>query len=73
MAEMWLYHGLARVMRGRPGAFVDAGVNVGHTLVKVKAIDPDRDVTILQLGGHPQVAAALGYEYTDPEELLAKP
>ena len=43
MAEMWLYHGLERVMRGRPGAFVDAGVNVGHTLVKVKAIDPDRE------------------------------
>jgi FkbM family methyltransferase len=43
MAELWLYHGLERVMRGRPGAFVDAGVNVGHTLVKVKAIDPGRD------------------------------
>jgi FkbM family methyltransferase len=43
MAEMWLYHGLERVLRGRPGAFVDAGVNVGHTLVKVKAIDPDRE------------------------------
>src|SRR5262245_58575721 len=43
MAEMWLYHGLERVTRGRPGAFVDAGVNVGHTLVKVKAIDPDRE------------------------------
>lgn len=43
MAEMWLYHGLERVMRGRRGAFVDVGVNVGHTLVKVKAIDPDRE------------------------------
>ena len=43
MAEMWLYHGLERVMRGRPGAFVDAGVNVGHTLVKVKAVDPERE------------------------------
>ncbi len=42
MGEVWLFDGLARVLRGRPGAFVDAGVNVGHTLVKVKAIDPER-------------------------------
>jgi FkbM family methyltransferase len=43
MAELWLYQALARVLRDRPGAFIDAGVNVGHTLIKVKAIDPDRE------------------------------
>jgi FkbM family methyltransferase len=43
MREVWLFDGLERVMRSRPGAFVDAGVNVGHTLVKVKAIDPERE------------------------------
>jgi FkbM family methyltransferase len=43
MAEMWLFHGLERVMRQRRGVFLDAGVNVGHTLIKVKAIDPDRE------------------------------
>jgi FkbM family methyltransferase len=43
MREVWLFHSLERVLRDRPGAFIDAGVNVGHTLVKVKTIDPGRD------------------------------
>jgi FkbM family methyltransferase len=43
MAEVWLYRGLARVLADRPGPVLDVGVNVGHTLVKVKAIDPERE------------------------------
>src|SRR3989337_2280103 len=38
MTEVWLFHGIERIMRDRPGAFIDVGVNVGHTLIKVKAI-----------------------------------
>jgi len=40
MREVWLFHGIERALRGRAGAFVDVGVNVGHTLIKVKAADP---------------------------------
>ena len=43
MAEVWLFEGMRRLLNGRPGAFVDVGVNVGHTLVKLKAIDPVRE------------------------------
>lgn len=42
MREVWLFRGIERLLRDRPGAFVDVGVNVGHTLVKVKAVDPAR-------------------------------
>jgi FkbM family methyltransferase len=43
MREVWLFHALQRVMRERAGALIDVGVNVGHTLVKVKTADPDRE------------------------------
>jgi FkbM family methyltransferase len=43
MTEVWLFHGIERIMRDRPGAFIDVGVNVGHTLIKVKAIDAERE------------------------------
>ena len=43
MAEVWLFESMRRVLNGRPGAFVDVGVNVGHTLVKLEAIDRGRD------------------------------
>src|SRR5690348_5369770 len=43
MREVWLFRGIERLRRDRPGAFVDVGVNVGHTLVKVKAADPGRE------------------------------
>jgi FkbM family methyltransferase len=43
MAEVWLFDGMTRVLNGRPGAFVDVGVNVGHTLVKLKTIDRERE------------------------------
>ena len=43
MREAWLFRSIERVLRGRTGAFIDVGVNVGHTLVKVKAADRDRE------------------------------
>src|SRR5436190_519460 len=52
MVEMWLFHGLQRVLRGRPGAFVDAGVNNGHTLIKLKAIDPGREYIGFEPNAH---------------------
>jgi FkbM family methyltransferase len=42
MREAWLFRGIERLLPGRPGAFIDVGVNVGHTLLKVKVADPDR-------------------------------
>ena len=41
--EPWMIELLAKVLQKRSGAFLDVGVNVGQTLVKVKALDPDRE------------------------------
>jgi len=38
----WTYHLLARLLRRRPGAFVDIGANVGLYLIWLKSIDADR-------------------------------
>lgn len=43
---------LKRVLVSRPGAFVDVGVNIGQTLIKVLHIDPTRTY----IGFEPQVA-----------------
>src|SRR6185436_11975470 len=43
MREVWLFDALQRVMLERSGAVIDVGVNVGHTLIKVKTADPQRD------------------------------
>src|SRR5689334_10466979 len=43
MIEVWLFRAIERILRERTGVFVDVGVNVGHTLIKVKAADPDRE------------------------------
>ena len=42
IGEAWLFRAFAKVLGLRPGAFVDVGVNLGQTLIKVKLIDPDR-------------------------------
>ncbi|UEM06789.1 FkbM family methyltransferase (plasmid) [Skermanella rosea] len=42
ISEPWMSDLLRKVLR-QPGAFLDIGVNVGQTLVKVKSLDPDRD------------------------------
>jgi FkbM family methyltransferase len=42
IGEAWLYRAFSKVLGARQGAFVDVGVNLGQTLIKVKLIDPGR-------------------------------
>src|SRR5436309_272633 len=39
IGEPWLFRAFSKVLGLRPGAFVDVGVNLGQTLIKVKLID----------------------------------
>ena len=41
-SEPWMVDLLEATLRRRSGAFLDVGVNVGQTLIKVKALDPGR-------------------------------
>lgn len=40
--EIWMTEVLSRLLDLCPGTFLDVGANVGQTLIKVKALDPDR-------------------------------
>lgn len=40
--EPWMADILAIILKEKKGAFVDIGVNVGQTLIQMKAIDPNR-------------------------------
>ena len=42
-AEPWLDIVLGRLLAARSGSFVDVGVNIGQTLVKVLRVDPARE------------------------------
>ena len=42
VTEVWMIELLVKLLRQRRGAFVDVGVNVGQTLIKVKALDSQR-------------------------------
>jgi tRNA G46 methylase TrmB len=42
-SEPWMVELLGKLLREQRGAFIDVGVNVGQTLVKVKALDQDRE------------------------------
>jgi len=42
-SELWMFELLREIVRETKGIFLDIGVNVGQTLVKLKALDPDRD------------------------------
>ena len=42
VTEPWLTDLLGKVLQEQNGAFLDVGVNVGQTLVKLKALDPNR-------------------------------
>lgn len=42
--EPWMDEVLRKTMSVFPGVFVDVGMNIGQTLVKVKAINPDQAV-----------------------------
>ena len=41
-SEPWMVDLLLWLLRRRTGTFLDIGVNLGQTLIKVKAIDPER-------------------------------
>jgi FkbM family methyltransferase len=41
--EPWMIDVLRGILRVQPGAFLDVGVNVGQSLVKLKALAPDRE------------------------------
>jgi FkbM family methyltransferase len=40
--EPWMLEALAGLLKLRSGTFLDVGVNIGQTLVKVKSLDPAR-------------------------------
>ena len=42
-SEPWMSEVIRQLFDRKSGAFVDVGVNLGQTLVKVAAIDPDRE------------------------------
>jgi len=42
-SEIWMFELLRELVSETKGIFLDIGVNVGQTLVKLKALDPDRD------------------------------
>lgn len=42
-SEMWMFELLHELLRETDGVFLDVGVNVGQTLVKLKSLDPDRN------------------------------
>lgn len=42
-SEPWMLELLRRVLPLKPGRFLDVGVNLGQTLLKVKALEPARD------------------------------
>jgi len=52
--EPYLLPFLQRALKSRPGAFVDVGVNIGQTLMKVMAFDPSRQY----VGFEPQLACS---------------
>jgi FkbM family methyltransferase len=43
IGEAWLLRAFERLLASRDGAFVDVGVNLGQTLLKVKLLDPQRE------------------------------
>jgi len=40
-SEMWMFELLGKILVETKGTFLDIGVNVGQTLVKVKSLEPD--------------------------------
>lgn len=54
ISEVWMVDVIAALLRQRNGAFVDVGANLGQTLLKVAALEPDREY----LGFEPNPACA---------------
>ncbi len=46
-SELWMIDLLAKFLPERSGVFIDVGVNVGQTLIKLKAIDPKENILAL--------------------------
>ena len=42
ITEPWMIELLAMLLKEKEGAFIDVGVNVGQTLIKLKSIDINR-------------------------------
>jgi FkbM family methyltransferase len=42
-SEPWMTEMIRRLFDQGPGAFIDVGVNLGQTMLKVAAVDPDRE------------------------------
>jgi hypothetical protein len=62
LSEPWMVDALRRLLFLRPGAaFVDVGVNIGQTLLKLKSLAPD----IVYVGFEPNPFCAL-YARTYP-------
>ena len=43
MTEIWMVQVLKRFLKLKKGAFIDIGVNVGQTLIKLRSVDKDRE------------------------------
>lgn len=54
VSEPWMAEMIARLFKQKPGAFIDVGVNLGQTMLKVAAADPEREY----LGFEPNPACA---------------
>jgi FkbM family methyltransferase len=48
ITEPWMLELLTRILPAKPGLFLDAGVNLGQTLLAVKACDPARQYAGLE-------------------------
>lgn len=42
LTETWMISLLKQLLKKQPGAFLDVGINLGQTLIKVKGLEPDR-------------------------------
>jgi FkbM family methyltransferase len=42
VTEPWMINLLDKLLKEKDGMFIDVGVNVGQTLIKLKALDPER-------------------------------
>jgi FkbM family methyltransferase len=43
LTETWMIEVLAQLLNQNPGTFLDVGVNLGQTLIKVKGLEPKRN------------------------------
>ena len=63
MTEIWMVQVLKQILKIKPGAFIDVGVNIGQTLIKLRSVDEEREY----IGFEPNPACVF---YT--EELIKK-